>query len=126
MRRHAITIAILSATLALGACLSPAAQSPRAQLTPQQTGVEGRWGSVGGPVAYTATFQNGAFTSTEDGTGAPLATGSYRNLGQSQVAITSRSRTSGQESSINCSQMASDRLACVNSGGTRFELTRRV
>ncbi|MFD2236214.1 hypothetical protein [Aureimonas populi] len=126
MNRHVPTLAILTAVLALGACVSPSDRLTRAEIAPRQTGIEGRWAAVGGPVAYTATFSGGSFSSTEDATGAPLATGNYRNVGPSQITINSRSNTSGQESAINCSQMAADRMACVTAGGTRFELTRRA
>lgn len=124
MNRAASLSVLLFTGLALGACLSPAEQGGRASIAPAQTGVEGQWGSVGGPVAYTATFQGGSFTSTENQTGAALARGSYRDLGQGSVSINFRSVTSGQETAVNCNQLSANRLACVNSGGTRFELAR--
>lgn len=124
MNRAASLSAIVLSGLMLGACLSPMDGAGRASLAPAPTGVEGRWGSVGGPVAYTATFQGGSFTSTENATGAALANGSYRDLGQGRVSINFRSATTGQETAVNCNQTAASRMACVNSGGTRFELAR--
>lgn len=111
----------------LGACVSPGEMGGgRAEIAPRPTGVEGNWASVGGPVAYTASFRGGTFTSTETGTGAPLAQGTYRTIGQGQVTISSRSNSTGQESAVNCNQMSADQLSCVTSGGNRFELTRRA
>jgi hypothetical protein len=119
--------AILLSGAVLAGCVSPGEMGgDRAQIAPRPTGVDGQWASVGGPLAYTASFRGGAFSSTETATGASLAQGTYRNLGQGQIAISSRSATSGQESSVNCNQMSADRLACVTSGGNRFELTRQV
>ena len=70
--------------LALSACQS---EDPRAQLASQPRGVEGRWSSVGGPVAYNAIFQNGRFTSVERATNGLLASGTYSNLGPGQINI---------------------------------------
>jgi hypothetical protein len=128
MNRTLPHLSLALAGLILSGCLSPADRSPggRAEIAPRPQGIEGNWGSVGGPVAYTASFQSGTFRSTEDATGAPLASGTYRNAGPGQVAINFRSATSGQETAVNCNQMSADRLSCVNSGGTRFDLTRRA
>jgi hypothetical protein len=123
MKRVASTGIIFMSAMMLGGCLS-SGEGERAELAPRQTGVEGRWNAVGGPVAYTASFQGGSFSSTENATGASLAQGTYRDLGSGQITIASRSATSGQESNVNCSQMSADRLSCVTSGGTRFELAR--
>lgn len=120
--------AILAGAGILAGCVSPSelGGGPRAEIAPRTTGVDGNWSSVGGPVAYTASFQGGTFTSTETGTGAPLARGTYRNLGQGSITITSRSNTSGQESAVNCNQMSPNLMSCVTSGGTRFDLTRQA
>jgi hypothetical protein len=126
MKKSLPLTALALSALTLAGCMSPMGGADRADIAPRQTGVEGRWAAVGGPVAYTASFSGGSFSSVEDGTGAPLATGSYRNVGPGQITIASRSNTSGQESAINCSQMSADRMSCVTSGGNRFDLTRRI
>lgn len=119
--------ALLLVAGVLGACVSPGEmQGGRAEIAPRPAGVEGNWSAVGGPVAYTASFQGGTFNSTESGTGASLARGTYRTLGQGRITISSRSTTSGQESSVNCNQMSASLMSCVTSGGNRFDLTRQA
>lgn len=101
------------------------------QLGPQQEvavaepqGIEGRWSSVGGPVAYTATFSNGNFSSRESGTNGLLGSGSYTNLGPGQINIVYTSTTRNEQVAVNCNQTAPSRLSCATSSGSRFELTR--
>jgi len=122
MRRHPLLLGALAALLA--GCQS----APNAGIAsaPQRVGFEGSWRSVGGPVAYTATFAGGRFTSRETATGAVLAEGNYTNSGPAQTTIIYRSAARGEQTSVNCSQMAADRLACVNSAGARFELSRNA
>ena len=117
-------IAAMSAILALGACQS---QGNRANLAPAPTrpqGIEGSWASIGGPVAYTANFSGGNFTSREAGTGALLASGTYQSIGQGQVTIDYTSKLRGTRVAANCNQVQIDRLACASSNGSRFEFNR--
>ncbi|MCQ0990064.1 hypothetical protein [Jiella marina] len=118
MRRGAIALAVI-ATAGLAAC-----QTGGRSASVQPQGIEGRWSSVGGPVAYTATFNNGRFASVEQGTGGVLASGTYSSLGPGQINILYTSRTTGAQQSANCNQVAPSRLACANSTGTRFEFVR--
>jgi len=120
MRRHLLLLGALAVSLA--GCQS--APSARIAAVPTPVGFAGNWRSVGGPVAYTATFANGRFTSRETATGAVLAEGNYTNTGPAQTTIIYRSAARGEQTSVNCSQMSADRLACVNSAGARFELSR--
>ncbi|MBO0902877.1 hypothetical protein [Jiella sonneratiae] len=120
MRTYKTAVAVTLAALALGACQS----SERAAVAPKPRGIEGRWNALGGPVAYSATFNNGHFASVEQGTGGVLATGTYSNLGPGQINILYTSRTTNQQQSANCNLVQPDRLACAASSGTRFEFGR--
>ncbi len=108
--------------LALSACQS---ENPRAQLaSAQPRGIDGRWSSVGGPIAYTATFQNGRFTSIEQATNGLLATGTYSRLGPGQINIVYTSTTRNQQVAANCNQVQPNILSCATSSGNRFDLSR--
>ncbi|MBP0614126.1 hypothetical protein [Jiella mangrovi] len=120
MRTPKTAILVTMVALALGACQS----SERAVVAPQPQGVEGRWNALGGPIAYTATFNNGRFASVEQGTGGVLATGTYSNLGPGQINILYTSRTKNVQQSANCNLVQQNRLACAASNGTRFEFAR--
>lgn len=124
MRRRAIACLLSAMTLA-SACTSVSNQ-PLAVAPARPQGVEGSWASVGGAVAYNANFSSGRFTSTEGGTGAILAEGTYRSLGPGQVTIDYTSRVRGTRVAANCNQVEIDRLACASSNGSRFEFTRRI
>ncbi|RIY00905.1 hypothetical protein D3218_10910 [Aureimonas flava] len=125
MRSLSTVLPLAAALLALSACQSMA-PPPQMAAAPRATGLEGEWSSVGGPVAYTATFAGGRFTSREAATGAVLAEGNYTKMGASQASIIYRSRSRNQQMSVNCNQMAADRLACVDANGSRFEFSRRA
>lgn len=119
MRRLAVSL--LLATFALSACQT----EQRAEVLPAQPqGIEGRWASIGGPVAYTATFQNGRFTSVERATNGLLASGNYTDLGPGQVNLLYTSTTRNQQVSANCNQVDVNRLSCATSSGNRFDLAR--
>ncbi|SMD02776.1 hypothetical protein SAMN06297251_11945 [Fulvimarina manganoxydans] len=119
--RRSVLIASLALSSGLAACVSEPRQEA---LPPQPQGIEGRWASVGGPIAYTVSLQNGRFQSTETGTGGVLASGTYSNLGPGQINIVYRSTTNNNEVAANCNQVQTNRLACATSTGSRFELTR--
>lgn len=117
------TATVIAASLTLAACQT--APTQRASIAPvQPRGIEGTWNSVAGPIAYTATFQNGRFTSNEAATGAVLANGNYTQRGSNQIGIDYTSVARNQQISVNCNRMSENRLSCVNSGGTRFDLVR--
>ncbi len=122
MRPPALVL-VLAATAALAACQT-GPQRQAALVPAQPTGIEGTWASVSGPVAYTATFAGGRFTSRERATGAALAEGNYTKTSSNQVSIIYRSLARNQQLSVNCNQMAANRLACVDTNGTRFEFNR--
>lgn len=126
MRRPAALPLLLAvAALTLSACqIEPQRQASIAAAPARPTGIDGTWASTSGPVAYTATFQGGRFTSRERATGATLAEGNYTRTGPAQVSIIYRSLARDQQLSVNCNQMAADRLACVDANGTRFEFNR--
>lgn len=119
--RHSLLAVAALAVLVTGCQSAPTA---RIAAAPRPAGFEGKWHSVGGPVAYTATFASGRFTSRESATGAILAEGNYTKTGPAETSIIYRSAARGEQTSVNCAQMAADRLACVNSAGARFELSR--
>ncbi|WP_152048058.1 hypothetical protein [Aureimonas psammosilenae] len=121
MRRAAIAC-LLALTAASAGCVSTEPQVAAAPVAPR--GVEGSWSSVGGAVAYNANFSSGRFTSTEAGTGAILAEGTYQSLGPGQVTIQYTSRVRNTRIAANCNQVSPDRLACASSNGSRFEFTR--
>jgi hypothetical protein len=125
MRPLSRALPLLAAALALSACQT-AAPPPQVAVAPRATGLEGQWSSIGGPVAYTATFASGRFTSREAATGAVLAEGNYTKTGASQASIIYTSRSRNQQMSVNCNQMSADRLACVNADGSRFEFSRKA
>ena len=116
-----VPLALLCAGLALGACRTEERETM--VVAPRPAGIEGRWADTNGIAVSTLTAGN--FTSTDNKTGAILASGSYRTLGPGQIAI-EYARKGGQRIAVNCNQTAADRLSCVNSGGTRFDLTRRA
>ncbi|ORE98502.1 hypothetical protein [Aurantimonas sp. 22II-16-19i] len=120
MRTRKTAVAATLIASVLGACTT----SERASVAPQPQGVDGRWNALGGPVAYSATFNNGRFASVEQGTGGVLATGTYSQLGPGQINILYTSRTTNQQQSANCNLVQTNRLACAASSGTRFEFTR--
>lgn len=125
MRRIPL-LAVLASAALLGACQT---DDRRVEIAPQDQrpqGFEGSWASSGGPVAYDANFRGGRFTSTEGGTGAILAEGTYRTIGPGQVTIDYTSRLRGTRVAANCNQVEIDRLACASSNGSRFEFTRRI
>ncbi|WP_279480924.1 hypothetical protein [Aureimonas sp. SK2] len=126
MRPISRALPLLAVGMALSACQTAAPPPRLAEAAPRATGLEGDWSSVGGPVAYTATFASGRFTSREAATGAILAEGNYTKLSPSQASIIYTSRSRNQQMSVNCNQMAANRLACVNADGSRFEFTRRA
>jgi len=125
MRRPLLLVPIAGLGLALAGCQMQ--QQPQAiALAQPPAGIEGNWSSIGGPVAYTATFAGGRFTSRETGTGATLADGNYTKTNPTQASIIYRSKSRNEQVSVTCNQMAVDRLACVNSAGSRFEFSRRA
>ncbi|RFC65416.1 hypothetical protein DYI37_06245 [Fulvimarina endophytica] len=116
---------VLSLTVASTAAFSACQMQERAELAPAvPQGVEGTWNSVGGPVNYTASLNSGQFRSTERGTGAVLAQGTYSNIGPGQVTIVYRPTTRDTEVAANCNQTAPDTLSCATSTGNRFQLQR--
>lgn len=126
MHRIKSLVVFASVAALLSACQTEGRRADIASANRGPQGFEGSWASVGGPVAYTANFRAGRFTSTEAGTGALLAEGSYRTLGPGQVTIEYTSKLRGTKVAANCNQVEVDRLACASSNGTRFEFTRRV
>lgn len=117
----------IAAPLFLGALALSACQADRISPVAQQVqprGIEGRWASVGGPIAYTATFQGGRFTSVESATNGLLANGTYTSLGPGQVNILYTSTTRAQQVAANCNQVEANRLSCATSSGNRFDLSR--
>ncbi|WP_182085346.1 hypothetical protein [Aureimonas sp. ME7] len=125
MRSPFRALLLVAAGVAVSACQTAAPQQ-QASIAPRATGLEGQWASVGGPVAYTATFAGGRFTSREAATGAILADGNYTKTGASAASIIYTSRSRNQQMSVNCNQMSADRLACVDANGNRFEFSRRA
>ena len=124
MRPALVLASLLGAATALSGCqLEPERQIV---IAPKPATIEGQWNSVGGPVAYISSFSAGRFTSkTADGSRV-LADGSYTKTNPTQVTIIFTSTTRNTRESVNCNLMAADRMACVNSAGARFELTRRA
>ena len=85
------TATVIAASLTLAACQT--APTQRASIAPvQPRGIEGTWNSVAGPIAYTATFQNGRVTSNEAATGAVLANAMF---GLSAVTWSTTDRDGG-------------------------------
>ena len=123
MRRPALAL-LLAASATLAACQTGGPQRQASLAPAPPAGIEGTWASTSGPVAYTATFTGGRFTSRERATGAALAEGNYTKTSPSQVSIIYRSLARNQQLSVNCNQMAANRLACVDTNGTRFEFSR--
>ncbi len=123
MRPALVLASLLGAATALSGCqLEPQRQIA---VAPPQATIEGQWNSVGGPVAYISSFSAGRFTSkTADGSRV-LADGSYTKTNATQVSIIFTSTTRNTRESVNCNLMSADRLACVNSAGARFDLSRR-
>ncbi|MBO0663612.1 hypothetical protein LQ948_13295 [Jiella sp. MQZ9-1] len=115
---------ILAAMMALALTACQSDDDVRMAAAPRPVGVEGQWSAIGGPLAYTATFNNGRFASVETATGGVLATGTYRNLGPGQINILYTSRLKNTEQSANCNLVRANRLACAASNGTRFEFAR--
>ena len=117
MRPALVLASLLGAATALSGCqLEPQRQIA---VAPPQATIEGQWNSVGGPVAYVSSFSAGRFTSK-------TADGSYTKTNATQVSIIFTSTTRNTRESVNCNLMSSDRLACVNSAGARFDLARRA
>ncbi|MCQ8783269.1 hypothetical protein [Mangrovibrevibacter kandeliae] len=124
MRRPtAVALAVLAAAT-LGACQTETRTTTVVAAAPK--GVEGVWSSVGGPVAYTATFTGGRFVSMETATRAPLAEGTYVLNGPHQATINYRRPSTNEQIAVNCNQVQPDRLSCASSNGTRFDLARRA
>ena len=122
MRR--LVICLCGTLLVLGACQSErrASIGPTRQRTYAQ-GVEGRWASMGGPVAYTAVFQNGGFTSAETATNGLLAEGSYANTGAGQIQLNFTSVKRGVKVAANCNY-GGGQMTCTSSDGSSFSLAR--
>ena len=110
------------ALVALSACQSE--NRPMTVAAAQPRGIEGRWSSVGGPIAYNAIFQNGRFTSVERATNGLLASGSYSRIGPGQVSVVYTSTTRNQQVAANCNQVQPNLLSCATSSGNRFDLSR--
>lgn len=124
MRRLALPLCL--AALALSACQNQrvAEIAPVRQAAPQMPrGPEGRWSSVGGPIAYTAMFQNGRFSSAETSTNGLLAEGSYVPLAQGQIRINYRSVKRGTQLAANCNY-AGGQMTCTSADGSSFSLAR--
>ncbi len=123
MRPALVLASLLGAACVLSGCqLEPQQQIA---VAPPRATIEGQWNSVGGPVAYVSSFSAGRFSSrTADGSRV-LADGSYTKTSPTQVAIVFTSTTRNTRESVNCNLMSADRLACVNSAGARFDLSRR-
>ena len=98
MRTRKTAVAATFIAMLLGACTT----SERASVAPQPQGVEGRGNALGGPVAYSATFNNGRFASVEQGTGGVLATGTYSQLGPGQINILYTSKPTLRAICISC------------------------
>ncbi|WP_157069995.1 hypothetical protein [Aureimonas frigidaquae] len=121
--RHPLKVCGIAALgFALAGCVT--APMDRASTGPSRMGFDGRWGDTTGVAV--STLQGGTFTSTATDTGSVLARGTYRNLSPTRIAIEYTRLSNGDRIAVNCDQMAAERLACVNSTGTRFELTRRA
>ncbi|WAJ30545.1 hypothetical protein [Antarcticirhabdus aurantiaca] len=123
MRRVLASLLLPVLFAGLSGCQT-APQEEVAVVQPRPQGIDGRWTSIGGPVPYTATFQGGRFTTTENATSALLAEGSYTSLGPGQVTITYTSRRTNQRVAANCNQTGPNTLACATSANSRFELSR--
>ena len=123
MRRIAVTLSL--AAFALGACQSERAQMsrPLPQAASYQPGVEGRWASTGGPIAYTAVFQNGRFTSAERDTNGLLAEGNYTASGASRIQLNFTSVARGVQIAANCNH-GGGTMVCTSSDGSTFSLAR--
>ncbi|RYD30308.1 MAG: hypothetical protein EOP57_00175 [Sphingomonadales bacterium] len=125
MRAIVSSLALATAALLLVACQTADNRVTSLPTDTRPKGVDGSWASVGGSVAYDANFRAGRFTSTEAGTGAVLAEGTYKLLGPGQVTIDYTSKLRGTRVAANCNQVEVNRLACASSNGNRFEFTRR-
>lgn len=117
---------LCSLTLTLAACQTERQAALAPSLPPQQQmpmGLDGTWRSVGGPVAYTARFQNGRFTSAESATNGLLAEGAYTNTGPGQIQINYRSIQRNQQMAANCNH-AAGQMTCTAADGSSFSLAR--
>jgi hypothetical protein len=102
------------ASLLLAACemMPPLASGTR---------MDGQWASTDG--IFTATFNDGNFTSVDARTGAVLAQGTYSVAGD-QVSMQWLSLTARQQRAANCTFAGATSLRCVQTGGGNFELRR--
>lgn len=122
MRRKALFAGLATLSLALSGCMTGTGGAPSSG--PARMGFDGRWGDTSGVAV--STLQGGTFTSTANDTGSVLARGTYRNLSPTRIAIEYTRLSNGDRIAVNCDQVSASQLSCVNSSGTRFDLTRQA
>jgi hypothetical protein len=113
--RMAVT-AILA--LALVACGQQAKINP----TAGGGGLTGSWTPETG--GYSASFDNGAFSTTASDTGNLISQGSYVALSESEVQLNWKSNITGRDNTATCSRPSPDMLSCTDNEGRGFVLRR--
>jgi hypothetical protein len=103
--------------LALAAC-----GQPKINPTAGGGGLTGTWVPQAG--GYTASFDNGAFSTTASDTGNLISQGRYLAISENEVQLSWSSNITGLENSASCNRPNPDMLECVDAGGKSFVLRR--
>lgn len=104
--------------LALSGC-----QTAEVNPTAGGGGLAGSWLPANG--GYTASFNNGVFSTVAADTGNVISQGSYIAISESEVELTWTSNITGNTNIARCQRPDADTLDCTDDGGRQFVLRRR-
>lgn len=110
-------LAVVATALALAAC-----ETATINPTAGGGGLAGNWKPDQG--AYTASFQNGAFTTTALDTGNVISQGSYVAISEKEVELNWQSNVTNTPNSARCQRPDPNTLVCSDAGGKAFTLRR--
>lgn len=111
------SLALAAVALALAGC-----ETSKINPTAGGGGLTGDWKPDAG--AYTARFENGAFTTTALDTGNMISQGGYVAISEKEVDLNWNSNVTGTANSAKCQRPDPNTLTCTDAGGRSFVLRR--
>jgi hypothetical protein len=117
MKKTLRVAAVAALGLALWGC-----ESTKINPTAGGGGLAGEWKPTEGN--YTASFDNGTFTTTALDTGGIISQGSYVAISEKEVDLNWQSNVTGTANSARCQRPDPNTLVCADGGGRGFTLRR--